>query len=236
MYHVLIVEDEKAAADALQNALARYGDECGERFGVTWAPSPLAVDEKDGPYDLIFMDIDMPGMNGMEAAEELRERDQVTPLIFVTNLATYAVHGYAVDALDFIVKPFSYGDFALRMGRAMRLMRRDEGRAITVRTKEGVRIFHRRDLVFLEVRDHALVYHLADGGQLLKRGSLRSAETELGDEPFLKVSSGCIINMSHVKSVQDSAITLSTGDVVWISRANKRRCLDSIAVFLGGMA
>lgn len=236
MYHILIVEDEEAAADALRAALARYGEERGERFDVTWATSPLAVDEQAGPFDLIFMDIDMPGMNGMEAAEELREHDHTTPLIFVTNLAAYAVHGYAVDALDFIVKPFTYGDFHLRMERAMRAMKRDEGRTITVRPREGVRIFRDRDLVFVDVREHTMMYHLADGDVFGVRGSLRAVETELGGEPFLKISSGCIINMAHVCGVRDAGVTLSTGDVVWISRANKRRCLEAITAYLGGAA
>lgn len=236
MYHILIVEDEQAAAEALRAALARYGEERGARFDVTWAPSPLAVGEKDGPFDLIFMDIDMPGMNGMEAAEELREHDRTTPLIFVTNLAAYAVHGYAVDALDFIVKPFTYGDFYLRMERAMRAMQREEGRTITVRPREGMRIFRDRDLVFVDVRDHTMMYHLANGETFGARGSLRSVEAELGGEPFLKISSGCIVNMAHVRGVHDAEVTLSTGDVVWISRANKRRCLEAIAAFLGGAA
>ncbi len=70
------------------------------------------------------MDIDLPGINGMEAAQLLREENATTPLIFVTNLAQYAVKGYQVDALDFMVKPVGYGDFAMRMGRAMRPWRR----------------------------------------------------------------------------------------------------------------
>jgi len=93
MYRILIVEDTPAEADALRTLISRYGAEHGEQFSVEVMRSAVEFDEWQPHADLIFMDIDMPGMNGMEAAEALRERDSETLLIFVTNLAQFAVHG-----------------------------------------------------------------------------------------------------------------------------------------------
>lgn len=236
MYQVLIVEDEPAAADKLRAALARYGEEHGEKFQVSWVKSALALDEDAPSPDLIFMDIDLPGSNGLDAAIELRQRDHATPLIFVTNLAQYAVRGYQAEALDFIVKPFTYGNFAMRMDRALQVMRRNTERSITVRSREGLRIFPASELVCIEVKGHDLIYLLESGESVAVRGSLVKVEPELGGTPFLRVSSGCVINMSHVRGVRDAAITLTGGHVAWISRANKRRCLDAIARYLGGDA
>ena len=232
-YSVLMVEDEREAADALRAALERYGQERDVRFQVRWAQSAAELDDAQGA-DVIFMDIELPGQNGMDAALELREHDQATPLIFVTNLAQYAVRGYQAQALDFIVKPFTYYDFALRMDRAMQVVRRDAGRTITVRERDGVTVFSSRELVYVELEGHDLAYHLTDGRTARCRGSISSAEKALGGSPFLKVSAGCIVSMAHVRGVRDAAITLSTGDVVWASRANKRRCLEAIADYLGG--
>lgn len=234
-YSVLMVEDEQEAADTLRAALVRYGEERRVSFQVRWARSAAELDDARGA-DVIFMDIELPGQNGMDAALELRKRDQTTPLVFVTNLAQYAVRGYQAQALDFIVKPFTYYDFALRMDRAMQAMRRNVARTITVRNREGVRVFSARDLVYVELEGHDLVYHLADGSTARCRGSISAAEKALGGSPFLKVSSGCIVSMAHVRGVCDAAVTLSTGDVAWISRANKRRCLEAIANYLGGDA
>ena len=236
MYRILIVEDEPEAAERLRAAIARYGKEHGEQLGVTWARSALELDEKDPAYDLIFMDIELPGQNGMDAALDLRGRDHATPLIFVTNLAQYAVRGYEADALDFIVKPFTYGSFALRMDRAIQVMRRRARRSITLRSREGTRIFPVDELVSVTVRGHDLEYRLSSGEPLLARGSLSGAEPQLGGSPFLRISSRCIINMGHVRGVHDARVTLSTGDDAWISRANKRRCLEEIARYLGGGA
>lgn len=236
MYRVLIVEDEEADAGRLRDAIERYGREHGETFAVGRIRSTLELDEGADSPDLIFMDIELPGQNGMDAALELRCRDRSTPLIFVTNLAQYAVRGYEADALDFIVKPYTYGAFALRMDRAMQIMRRRVGRSITVRSREGLRLFPASSLVSVEVSGHNLVYTLDDGTSFPARNSLSRAEEELGGSPFLRVSSGCIINMGHVRGVRDSQVTLSNGTTVWISRANKRRCLEEIARYLGGGA
>ncbi len=235
MQKVLIVEDEDAAADALQRCLARYAKERGAAFRVSRCAS--AVDLEDlADVDLVFMDIDLPGVNGFDAALELRKRNHTTVLIFVTNLAQYAVRGYAAEALDFIVKPFSYGDFALRMDRAMAAMAHKRKRALSVVSHGNTRIFDTSDLVFIEVSGHNLDYHLVGGEKIAVRSSLSAVAKELDEPSFLKISSSCIINMAHVRGVADAQITLSDGSQVWISRANKRRCLEEISRYLGGTA
>lgn len=232
MYRILIVEDEPEAAAALLDAIKRYGDENSMQFQVSWLRS--TIDLVNPTFDLIFMDIDLGVENGMDAAREIREVNRSTLIIFVTNLAQYAVQGYEVNALDFIVKPFTYGSFSLRMDRAMEVLRRREGRSISVQTRSGLRIFPASNLVRVWMHGHDVNYGLSDGSKVTARGSLKKTETMLGGTPFLKISSGCVINMSHVRGVKDAAITLSDGSVAYISRANKRRCLEEISRYLGG--
>jgi len=237
MHRILIVEDEDAAAQALRQAVERFGAEHGETFQVTRLSSAVDLDEHvSTAHDLIFLDIELPGQNGMDAAFDLRAHDTSTPIVFVTNLAQYAVHGYAVNALDFIVKPFTYEDFALRMERAMRVVRQRSGRTIAVSGRDGLRIFPASQLAFVDMSGHDLVYHLEGGEAVSVRGSMRRLEGELGGSPFLRISSGCIVNMGHVRGIADAALTLSTGDVVWASRANKRAVLEAIAAYLGSGA
>lgn len=235
MYRVLIVEDEDDAAAQLEAAVARYGEMHGETFSVRRLASAMGLDDATD-VDLLFMDIELPGTNGLDAAIELRQRNHSTVLIFVTNLAQYAVRGYAADALDFIVKPFSYGDFALRMDRVMHVLHRNAGRSITVVSRGETRIFSASDLVLVEVCGHNVEYLLASGEKFQARSSLSAAEAELGGSPFLRVSSSCVINMGHVRGVRDAEVSLTGGATVWISRANKRRCLEEISRYLGGTA
>ena len=237
MYRILVIEDNDEAAAGLAAAIMRYGEERGDGFSITRLASAVDLDERiSASHDLIFLDIELPGQSGMDAAFDLRMHDTSTPIVFVTNMANYAVHGYAVNALDFIVKPFTYEDFRLRMDRAMQVVRQRAQRTITLRGRDGLRIFEASQLVFVDMNGHDLVYHLANGERVELRGSMRKLDDELGGSPFLRISSGCIVNMGHVRGVADTALELSTGDTVWISRSNKKTALEAIARYLGGGA
>lgn len=233
MYRILIVEDTPAESDNLRAMLSRYGIEHGEQFAVDVMTSAVEYDAKKPAADLIFMDIDMPGMNGMEAAEALRERDEETLLIFVTNLAQYAVHGYAVDALDFIVKPVSYDDFALRMDRAMRQLRKRTGATVTLPTSEGSRVVAVRDIVYVDILRHDLYYHI-DGlaAPLRLRGSIKAAADELGTD-FVRISSSCLANMAHVKLIRQGSVVLSTGKELFYSRGCRKEALEMLNAYVG---
>ena len=233
MYRILIVEDTGAEADRLVACLERYEAEFGERFAITRLSSALEFAEKHPRADLIFMDIDMPGMNGMEAAELLRKRDEETPLVFVTNLAQYAVRGYTVDALDFIVKPVTYADFAPRMARAIKAMKRNAGATVSINTPEGLRVVAVSSIAYVDILRHDLYYHLASKEEPLRiRGSIKQAASELGCN-FVKLSSSCLANMAQIRLVRQNSVVMSTGDELFFSRACRKTALETIAGYMG---
>lgn len=235
MYRILIVEDTPAEADRLAAHLACYEHETGEAFLVERLTNAIDFLERRPRADLIFMDIQMPGINGMEAAEILRGYDEETPLVFVTNLAQYAVQGYAVDALDFLVKPVSYDAFRPRMDRALRVMRRKVGATVVLPSPEGERIVAMKDIAYVDMLRHDLYYHLVGEAESLRlRGSMKAAEAELSPHGFLRISSGCLVNMAQVKLVRQGSVVLGDGTELFFSRARKRACLEELANYVGG--
>ena len=112
MIRIGIVDDEKQERDQLKQALARFGAENGTELNVQefdCAAVYLAAQDRD--FDILYLDIDMPQMSGMELAEKIRETDQDVILIFCTNLQQFALNGYSVGALGFIVKPIQWYSF-----------------------------------------------------------------------------------------------------------------------------
>ena len=233
MYRMLIVEDTPAEADLLRGHLQRYASEKNLSFSIETLSSALEFINSRHVADLIFMDIDMPGINGMEAAEVLRGYDTETPLVFVTNLAQYAVRGYSVDAVDFVVKPVEYGDFSMRMDRAMRVVARNAERSLALPTADGVRVISQGDITYVDLVKHDVRYHLVDGTELRERGSLRAAEQRLDSQSFLRISSGCLVNMARVERIGRESVTMSDGAELFYSRSQRKRALETLANYVG---
>lgn len=120
MIKAAIVDDEQAARDLLQGYIKRYAAEHGIGFDVSLFSDGLDfLASSKGGFDIVYMDIDMPDLDGMKTAEKLRAVDSSVVIVFVTNMMQFAVKGYEVGALDFLVKPVTYDNFALKLRRAV---------------------------------------------------------------------------------------------------------------------
>lgn len=119
IFKIAIVEDELCCQENIKKLLMRYSEEHHMEFSFfTFDNGSKFLDEfKPFEYDIVFMDIDMPGINGMETAKEMRQKDDEAILVFVTDLAQYAIKGYEVDAYDFIVKPVNYEHLVMKFSR-----------------------------------------------------------------------------------------------------------------------
>ena len=112
-------------------------------------------------FDIILMDIDMPHMNGLDTARRLRQVDEGVALIFITNLAQYAINGYEVRALDFIVKPVEYRELEYKLNRALLYCRRHGEDALTLESAGVARRVPLRTIYYVEVYNHSIIlFHI----------------------------------------------------------------------------
>ena len=235
MHKLLIIEDDAVEADVLREHVRRYAEERDEEFSVTWFRSALELSSGERSFDLIFMDIDIPGINGMEAAELLRTYDTETPLIFVTNLAQYAVRGYEVQAIDFMVKPVTYASFKLRMNKAMRYVARGAQESLVVRvSRDETRVMAFSSISAVEVTNHDLTYHLDGGENLVVHGSLSEVAERLASAGFVRVSKSCMVSMGHIRSFRSGAVTMHDGTQYAISRSMRKETVATITRYFGG--
>ena len=117
---IAVVEDEIEMTNQLLKYVKQFFNENDLDYSVTTYNNAIKLlDNYDFSFDLIFMDINMPILDGMSASKKLREIDSEVTLIFITSLAQYAINGYEVNAFDFVLKPISYYNFALKLTRAI---------------------------------------------------------------------------------------------------------------------
>lgn len=235
MIRIAFVEDDAATAQAAKAYLGRYSQEKGIPLQADhYQRAEPLLDGYTPRYELILLDIRLKGgMTGMEAAQKIRKLDTSVQIMFITSLARYAVKSYEVGALDFVVKPVSYYQFAMKLDKAVRVIRRSEDVSLAVPTTRGLKVLPSREITFLEVRDHELVYHTG-AGEYRTRASLNKLEEQLRGHGFLRTTVSHLANMRYVSEIDGTMLVLTTGDRLPISRARRKDVLAGLARYLGG--
>lgn len=230
--NLAIVEDDDNEYAALIEAVERFGTENGVKFSYDrFENADVMLGAYKPVYDIVFMDIGLPGTNGFEASKRLRERDKNVMIIFVTSLARFAVSGYEVGAFDFIVKPVKYGNMKVKLLRALERLNAAADKKLKVQTPDGLRIVSVSEIKYVEVMNRSIVYHTTNG-DVHSYGSLKNIETLLPDR-FAKCNNCYLVNLDHVTTVRDYTATVG-GDELKISRAKKKEFLQALGAHMEG--
>ena len=231
---IAVVDDEKKATDLIMKYIKRFGEENDSVMETRVYENPndfLSAYRSD--IDLVLMDIEMPGLNGIETARELRRMDPNVTLIFITNMAQYAINGYEVDAVDFVVKPVSYADFAMKIQKAMRYISQRQDAKVTVETSEGMVIVSISDIHYIEVVRHYLEYHTKHG-IIRTRGVMKETEEALRGYHFVRCNHGYLVNLKYVYAISGNMVQVA-GDELAISRNKKSEFLTEFTKYVAGM-
>ena len=233
MLHIAIVEDDAADSQLLQELLRQYEREHECAFRVTCFSDGMSfMDEYEAVYDVVLMDIEMPRLDGMATARKLRELDSTVCLIFITNLAQYAIQGYEVDAIDFLLKPLEYFQFALRLEKAIRTCGLWKQRSIAVDTQDALIRLPLNELYYVESEKHYLTFH-AKRGDFRCRGTIKSAMEELPQETFARSHSSYLVNLNYVERVDRKQVIVH-GEALPVSRSCRQALMDAFTRYLGG--
>ena len=231
---IAVVEDEPASAEELTAALNQWSAETGEQISVTaYADGESFLERYDGSFDTVFLDILLPGIDGLKTAEELRQRDQDVILIFLTNVAQYALDGYRYSAQDYFVKPFSYYALKLRMDRIRSFLEVRRDAAVPLAIHNGIKILSTRDIYFIESAAHEMTYHTREGNFESRGKSIRALEEELRPYGFRRCNVCYLVNLHHCTGVQGTTLFVA-GEELTISRNKRKEFLQEISKYLTG--
>ena len=232
MIKIAIVEDEQLYAKQLHEYLRKYEKENGEAIEVTiYSDGDQIVEKYQSQYDIILMDIEMKFMDGMSAAEEIRKIDTEVVIIFITNMTQYAIRGYAVDALDYVLKPVSYFALSQRLNRAIGRMRKRESKMIMVNMKGGIVRLNIANIYYIESQGHTLILHTILGDYETS-GTMKEMESKLLGMNFCRGNKGYLINLQHVDGSADGCAIVKDEKLI-LSRARKKEFMEALTKYWG---
>lgn len=231
MLKVAFCDDEVSTLNELRTLLDQYrvaGNEEIEYTAFHSALELLAEIERGVRYDILFLDVLMPGETGIRAATEIREYDRNVKIIFLTSSSEYAVQSYTVGAYSYQLKPILRESFFRLMDSVISTCEQEHEDSIILQCKTGVTRIELRRLEYCEVLHRTLFFHLHNGQVLESIGSLDALCQQLSVcENFLRPHRSYLINLDYVQSLTPRAITLSCLAEIPLPRGKYQQVKDA---------
>ena len=230
--HIAIVEDDINIQQQLSAYISRFFEEDVHRYKLSiFSDGDEILENFRADYDLILLDIQMKHLNGLTTAEKIRNLDQDVYLVFVTNLANYAIKGYSVQAFDFVLKPVNYMMLKQLLQRIDKLVSAKKQRYITLPTDLGLTRIDVNHVFYVETQEHFLIIK-TDHGEYRIREAMKNMEATLTKYGFFRCNNCYLVNLKHVERVDGNKVYVH-GEELTISRPRYKAFMETLTKYLG---
>lgn len=227
---IAIIEDESNEQNKLLKLLEEQNSEELKLQIEVFSSAVNFLKEFQANYDIIFLDIRMPYVDGMSCAERIRKLDKKVILVFVTSLAQYAIQGYSVNAFDYILKPVQEGSFNIKFTRILDYYIQNVSKHfISLPSENGLIKIDINDIYYFEAAEHAVIA-VTKNGTYKKYDSLSRFEDILKDDGFVRSNSCYLINIKHVQEFDKTTnnLIMIDGSSLQVSRPRKKVVLEAL--------
>lgn len=236
MLHIVICDDDMEFADELKSQVNRYSIENNIDIRISIYSDGLDLIESYRlDIDLVFLDIQMKHLSGLETAEHIRRIDSDVSIIFLTSLSQYALEGYKYSATNYIVKPIRYVRLKSELDKWHEKYRSQARAYIIVSSDTGkYKVFLDR-LRYIETYNRKLMLHYGDENIITKK-KMKDMEGALSEaSSFVRCHAGYMVNLSFVKKVEKLEIILISGEALPISQPKRKLFMERLAEYWGDM-
>ena len=229
----VICDDIPKEMEQISNALDFYEKAHTEFIFETeryqTATELLNAAEKEKTYDIALLDICMPGISGTDAARELFLRNPDTGVIFLTTSSEYAVEAFALNAVHYLLKPFTQEQFDDALDRAVQRNAKDD--FLSLDCVDGAYRVRISEILFIESQRHYLQLYLTIGNVLKLRRTISSMWEEITEHSeFVKIGVSYIVNLCYVRKISSGSLEMADGSKIPIPRrceeAVRKACMD----------
>ncbi len=234
MIRFAVVDDQITYIEQIEQLIAKYLPAQQEYHIDTFTNSEVFLQAvATNSYDIIYMDIEMPTVSGIQCATVIKQQCPSSIVIFVTSHTSYVADVFRLGAFQFLHKPINQQDFAIDLARAV-TQHNSNHTSITVKTHNGICVVKYIDIVYIEVLHKQITIHTTSGS-VTSRASLRQYIEILPTANFVMVHKSYLVNMNHISRIDATQLLLTGGEVVPLSRNYKQRFLAQFGVFARGV-
>ena len=221
MIHIAICDDEKQMSDHIRTLVSDFFRKKNREISLRTFLSGEELLNYDGQIDILFLDIQMKDIDGMETARRLRADKFQGFLIFITVLKEMVFQSFEVQAYDYLVKPIDKKQFERTMERLYASMQNASEDSLLVQKGYEGRIIPKDGIVFCEIIDRKIYLNLASGEVVDYYERIENLETKLGSH-FFRCHRSYLINLKHLKGYKNGTAYMDNGKEVPVSRLRSR--------------
>lgn len=231
-FAVSIIDDEMSVFEEEKTYFQEFSNKKGMSFDLSYFSNPVEfLSNYPDKVDIIFLDIEMPQMNGIEVARKIREKDENVIIIFVTNMTQYAIEGYSVNAYDYVLKPIQKYSLFLKLEKLTSKLGKNIDTHVQIRSEGRIIVADAKTILYVESCGHHVIYHLEDK-TLESYERMNDVAKKLPDS-FIRCSRYYFVNLRHVKEVKGESVIVGKDDIK-ISRGEKKAFVERFLACLRG--
>lgn len=236
MITIAIVDDDKSFRDMINGYINQFfaAKDIEYKTILFSSGEEFLASLNNEIYDVVFMDVQMNGINGIDTSKKLREIDDNIIIIFFTNYSQYAIKGYEVNATDFVVKPVNYDFFVLKMESIyQKISTKKKSSKIMFSSRNKKVVIDSKDILSIEVLNHKITLNTINGEYETYDYSLSNLEDIFAKNKldyFLRINKYIIVNLNYIESIEGNIVTINKKDYA-VSRLKKAKLLESMSKF-----
>jgi DNA-binding LytR/AlgR family response regulator len=231
--NILICDDDPIFRTDLKSKLEKIAIDTEENFRISEICSGEQLLNTDlSNTDILFLDIMMQSINGMNAARILRSKGIGICIIFITSMIEYALEGYEVEPFGYLLKPVDEEKLKATAIRACQRIKKQKGQYLDLQTRTGISRIQIKDILFIQVWNHQ-VEIVCENKKYNVSTALNTLQERLDKHTFFRCHNSYLINLRAISVIGLNSVTMRNGTELPLSRHRKKELLTLYAKFLG---
>lgn len=223
---IAICDDEQIMLDKIKDKVSEISNTVNVKTDIyTYSEAKRAVEVLcclEEYFDILLLDVDMPELSGLEVAKLVRECRDNLILIFISSHEQYVFESIEYNPFRYIRKNRISEELPLALKAAFTRLENENDKSIIVKTDDGeIRLFH-SEIMYYEIQNRRLKIHLDNGKIISTWKTIKDQMNEMNDEKFIKLHSGCVVNVMYISGVSNFDVTLDNNERLIVSRRRVR--------------